>query len=106
MDFNASKEIWRFFSQYQLNELTSTDDITQANADIVRVFPNPSAAAVNLVFESDGVKHIRITNAMGQIIENYSHASSQAVWNAPASGIYFITVQNGSQVQTLKFIKE
>jgi polyhydroxybutyrate depolymerase len=106
MDFNASKEIWRFFSQYQLSALTSTDDITQANADMVRVFPNPSAALVNLVFESDGVKHIRITNAMGQTIENYSHAGSQAVWNAPASGIYFITVQNGSQVQTWKFIKE
>jgi polyhydroxybutyrate depolymerase len=47
-DFDASKEIWRFFSQFSLDKLTSTPDIT-SDTPAWSIFPNPAHDYLNLL---------------------------------------------------------
>lgn len=64
-DFSASEQIWRFFSQFELQQLLSVDQLDEMQ---VRVYPNPSHG--RLVIESPvQLTEIRIHDAAGRVVE-------------------------------------
>jgi polyhydroxybutyrate depolymerase len=77
-DFNASKEIWRFFSQYTLMSsdpsvgdfsplvVTSIGEI--ANDNSLTVYPNPSNGIFNIALNENSNAVIKIVNVLGETI--------------------------------------
>jgi len=89
MDFNASKEIWRFFSQHRL--LTGIENYGIKNNDFV-IYPNPSDGNIKVVLRNNqNVSSITIYNVLGKVVfqKNISNFSSFINLSNEPSGIYF-----------------
>lgn len=104
MDFNASKEIWRFFSQYKLNELTTGID-QHEHERALPVYPNPSEGNFTLEFKSVTDKTITITDCFGKTIKTFSCSSDRTTFSIESPGIYFVIVSDNENVYTQKIIK-
>jgi polyhydroxybutyrate depolymerase len=88
MDFNASAEIWRFFSQHRL--VTGIENYEIKNNDFV-IYPNPSNGKFKINVNSNQNISIMIYNALGAMVLKESISSSRTdvnLENQP-SGIYF-----------------
>ncbi len=104
-DFDASKEIWRFFSQYSMIELTSgvAEEEVGFSFDI---YPNPSnESLVNLNFSGMEDKLITVTNLMGQVIFQEIVSQTNVEINLENQGIYLVTVEAEGQIWTEKIIR-
>jgi polyhydroxybutyrate depolymerase len=108
MDFNASAEIWRFFSKYRKNLLTN---VTTHRQDAVQmtVFPNPAAEEVFVKCTKGLNPDIRITDVNGQQLKTdyikHSEGFLISLHQIP-EGFYFINIsKDGKILGTKKLIK-
>ena len=106
-DFNASVEIWRFFSQYTLNELTSSIAENEIQPELFTIYPNPSSTnQTQIRFFMEGSKLVTVHNAMGQVVyQNQTTQKLLELGGLSGSGMYFVSVTTGDQTQTLKLIQ-
>lgn len=90
MDFSASKEIWRFFSQY---ERAATAATGQAQLADLKLLPNPAEKTVYIQVEDHIVTGIAITDMQGRRVEAPFH---QEIGSIDVShlrrGHYFVRV--------------
>lgn len=70
MDFDASKEIWRFFSQYQHSGVVATEDLTSVE---VKIWPNPAAKSISIELDNHTITEIRITDMQGRVVEEQTN---------------------------------
>lgn len=63
MDFNASKEIWRFFSQYEKSETSSLNDTA---IDEIEIWPIPANKTLN--FKGKQIEAISILDLEGKVV--------------------------------------
>ena len=107
-DFSASREIWRFFSQYSLDELTTATAAPETSGGWT-AFPNP--AQEYLVLQSaDGrmAERIRVFDGLGRLVETLRPASGAVVrieTGAWGSGVYFLVVEGGGKVEGVRVVK-
>jgi polyhydroxybutyrate depolymerase len=101
MDFNASKEIWRFFRQYKLNQLNKVE--IKTFSDEVKVFPNPTNNLFRILFENTDTKKIEVYNSLGALV--FTSISNQKTLDIHLiiSGIYFLKISGSNRV--FKIIK-
>jgi len=105
MDFSASVEIWRFFSQYSLDGLTTGNIGKEMASQRFEVFPNPSSGKIQLRFDDDLPKSITIINGLGRVIEEETVFSNEAAFHLHEKGVYMITIhQNNSRIFSKKVI--
>lgn len=76
MDFSASKEIWRFFSQYELN---TTASIKNNTAVKLNVWPNPTQGDVYIQTENNTITDITIMDTQGRIVEKQNKKNIQYI---------------------------
>jgi polyhydroxybutyrate depolymerase len=91
-DFSASKEIWRFFSQFRLNQVTAVD--AQTGNIVLDIFPNPSSNGFEIRTSEVMNFTVQLFNSVGQkLLETKSENGSVLVSrdNLPA-GVYVIQV--------------
>lgn len=98
MDFSASKEIWRFFSKYRLNQLASVNEQTLDIA--VKLYPNP--ATDSFVIETthfDGLT-IELTDATGKIVhvQALKSQSTAVELQSAGSGLYLYRILRGNDL--------
>jgi len=104
-DFNASIEIWRFFSQYTLNELTSGIE-TEKEPVAFTVYPNPtSQEETTLQFADNSVKTITVLNFLGQVISEETTTNKITTVRLKSKGIYFVSVKQNGQIHTEKLVR-
>jgi polyhydroxybutyrate depolymerase len=88
MDFDASKEIWRFFSQYQ----NSAVSVQKTEIIVVSVFPNPTSESVFIQSEKS-VNDVKITDMQGRLVTKLSGTNIQEISVGELSvGNYLMTV--------------
>ncbi len=100
MDFSASKEIWRFFSQF---ELSNTASIEVPNIyEAVTIYPNPTTEIIHFSIPVN----VQVSSVSGQIMNSQKKVNSIDASELP-SGIYFIEISNdlGHVVQRSKILK-
>lgn len=104
-DFSASVEIWRFFSQYTLNHLTSS--VEEATTPLTfKIVPNPSASeTVSLVFNTNELRVITVMNTLGQVVLTTSSTDSSFDLNLDVKGLYFVSITENGQTHTEKLIR-
>ena len=67
MDINASQEIWKFVSKYDINGLIdcSTVETSPLEFNPFRVYPNPTTSIINIENHSGEHQLIKIFNIHG-----------------------------------------
>ena len=104
-DFSASVEIWRFFSRYSLNGIVGVEE-EQLAKDVFSIYPNPTSGVASIQFETAEERTIQITNAVGQVVEEFNSTTLVSELELKSVGIYFITVSSDKGVFTQKLIRE
>lgn len=104
-DMNATEEIWRFFSRYDIDGaimITSTDDELLAEQP-VRIFPNPATDWLRVSAPGSTQPTYVLRNALGQVV--LSGQASANVFdldvNDLPSGVYFLAIDE-AQYQFVK----
>jgi polyhydroxybutyrate depolymerase len=109
LDFNASKEIWRFFSQYSLDNLvTNTKDFTTGNK-VIKIFPNPSNGTFSVHSTTNNIEKVSVFSTDGKLLKSISLLNKQLAVEVSdfAKGVYFIKVEcSNKQLYTSKLIVE
>jgi len=72
------------------------------------IHPNPSNGIVNINFNVDGQKQVRLFNSLGSLIltENSTSNNLQLNISNQAKGMYFVEVNNGKTLEVQKLIIE
>lgn len=104
-DINASQEIWRFFSQYDINGLIETTDVEELTAPFtVNLFPNPTADILNIRGSAARSSEAYIiTNALGQEVLSgqLQNGAAQVDVSGLSAGMYVLVLGEGQW----KFLK-
>lgn len=105
MDFNASKEIWRFFSEHSLNELTTTISDVEKKDEFL-IYPNPSNGFFSLNTMDNETTSIVILNTLGEKVveEKISSVSTSIDLSNQPAGIYWCQLKNKTTVKNIKLI--
>lgn len=96
MDFSASKEIWRFFSQYHLNQFVTTIGQTKHD-EHVQIYPNPSTGNFNIVFPNFHQALAEIFTLDGRLVQSVQLSQASTSFNLQASGMYVIRLSTPQQ---------
>ena len=109
-DFSASKEIWRFFTQYRLDELTAAKEPV-TNAVNWSISPNPVNDYLLLQANKSGANanQIQVYDARGKLIKSIKPVSGEqtiqlmtANWE---QGIYTIVIESNNKAERLRVVK-
>jgi polyhydroxybutyrate depolymerase len=92
MDFSASKEIWRFFSQQKSFVGIDENPVDEISFSI---FPNPSNGVFTLELKNNTHADIKIVDVLGETIFEEKITDSKTVINLnnKPSGIYFYQIK-------------
>ena len=103
MDMNASIEIWRFFSKYNLADLSAVLSVDDDDYKELLIHPNPVSNLLTIDNPFTDSKPISITNQVGQIVYTgfISKAINQINVESLSPNVYFVRV--GEDV--IKFLK-
>jgi len=100
-DFDASTEIWRFFSQFDINGRINPVGITEKTKNDAKqklnIFPNPAQDVVTINWKNPTVISLRIVNTLGAEIMtiNGKGATNTTISLATFNtGIYFVEARN------------
>jgi len=107
-DFSASKEIWRFFSQYHLDNLQTGINEPVAGKLAVSISPNPARDGMDISINDEGPEpgSIQLLNCLGMEVRNerLSSPSIHLERGNLSSGIYLLVVSKGSIQVTRKVV--
>jgi polyhydroxybutyrate depolymerase len=87
-DFDASGEIWRFFSQFNSTQLASTPNHT---IPVTRIFPNPSSGNVSIV-SNYNMDEVIVMDVHGRLIEKLQPLSTKYELNLQQKGVYILQI--------------
>ena len=66
-DIDASQEIWRFFSRYDIHGLINTTSVgDQVNHNSIRIYPNPATTFITIESDVDQQVHYSLSSLLGQ----------------------------------------
>lgn len=101
-DFNASEEVWRFFSQYELN--TSTNISQEQKLTGLSLWPNPSLNELNISY-TGLINEVSIINMQGQTVFTKQGKNIQNIdITRLQQGNYIIRISEGNYNTIKKFI--
>jgi hypothetical protein len=98
---DASKEIWRFFSKYDIhgliNPVAVKEPITPAS---ISIYPNPATSNLTIETTSNESLHYSITNLIGQeMISGQTQDQKQVIpVESLAPGIYILRTDQKSLI--------
>jgi len=106
-DFNASKKIWQFFLQYDLNGRIQANDIADLATQEISIYPNPTSDQIAI----QGFSH-KLSNSNCSLfsIEGKSFhvdfLDDQTLdTSSLESGVYFVRITTKEGVATYQFVK-
>lgn len=100
-DINASVEIWRFFSQFSLENLLNLEHPKLDQS--ISIFPNPSQGKIT-VSTTELVNQIQITDLQGRILKTMEPSDQRTEIEFADSGSYLITVFQGQNHTTKRVV--
>jgi polyhydroxybutyrate depolymerase len=104
MDFSASEVIWQFFNQFTINGLVLSGNKQVPDINPVMIFPNPSSGRFALKFPDALEKRIRILNATGQVVQEFTCEGNQTEVVLQVNGIYILLIQQQNLFSSHKLI--
>ncbi len=105
MDFSASKEIWRFFSQYSSNY---TGNRAVEPIQNIKLWPNPVSDLLYLDLGEQSPSSFQILDVHGRMVQDgfLMQGQSSISVGLLQSGIYFVRLQAEGQTGLSRFVKQ
>lgn len=106
-DFIASKKIWQFFLQYDINGRIQANSVANASNDKISIYPNPTKdkLVVQGLAQSLTAANCRVFSVEGkQCAVNFTENNSIDV-NTLESGVYVFRLETQEGVSTIQFVK-
>lgn len=98
-DFSATKEIWRFFSQYNSNQPVSIEQLETENFDI---YPNPTTGIVH-INHKEAIEQISLFDNAGRFLRTLTPTGNSTVdMSALKAGIYFMEITSKLNKKTIR----
>jgi polyhydroxybutyrate depolymerase len=106
-DFNASKKIWEFFMQYDINGRMPANAITDLNAEEISIYPNPTTDKLTIqgISQKLTATNCSMFSVEGKqfnidFLENNTFDTSHL-----ESGVYFVRIATKEGSATVQFVK-
>ena len=103
-DFDASTQIWRFFSQYDKEQLLAVSE-EEMKQPTVHVYPNPTPDKVQVSTDKI-IQQITVYDAVGKQVYQAQPQQNQAIIHDLESGMYTVQIELGNGVVNRKVIIE
>lgn len=102
-DINASSEIWRFFSQYRLDDLLRSDE--HALSSKIHIYPNPTNGSIAFDFQEspDG---LIITDIAGREVDFFDRNTIPSAYSFKEKGVFFISIIRNNELITERIVVE
>lgn len=103
-DIDASAEVWKFFSRYDINGLRSTTSSREFSPYTFQFYPNPVSAYLLIKTNQPGIKSYQLLDVLGKekFSGSFSSNSFEVNLAALAKGLYFLKIGD----QSYKILKE
>lgn len=111
-DFVASVEIWRFFSQFRLNQLTSTNTPAAYNTLLATATPNPFTDQLRIYLPEaiNAAGQAQVFNMLGRLQASSIVPSGSNILELPSSdwpvGLYYVRLAIGDQRGIIPVVKQ
>jgi len=106
-DFIASKKIWQFFLQYDINGRIQANSVADLNANQISIYPNPTTdkLAIQGISQKLTATNCSLFSVEGKqfsidVLENNTLDTSKL-----ESGVYFVRVYSTEGTSTIQFVK-
>jgi len=106
-DFIASKKIWQFFLQYDINGRIQGNSVVDLNADEISIYPNPTTDKIAIQGFSQKLtsSNCSLFSIEGKqfnihVLENNTLDTSNL-----ESGVYFVCISTKEGTATVQFVK-
>lgn len=97
-DINASKEIWKFLSRYDINGIIKVETSVNQNilAGEVQIYPNPASSELNVIFDHKPSLEYKLLSLNGEVLENGIFTQQQEYVDISKlnTGSYFLKIGN------------
>jgi len=109
-DIKASQEIWRFFRQYRLDELTAAGE-PSTDAAQWSAFPNPIGDYFQLQTNATGAtaERVRVYDAAGRLVNAIMPTPGEQTIRLQTTGwkngVYVVVVESGKKVEKIRVVK-
>ena len=105
MDISASKEIWRFFSQF---EHPTADIASNQTKQPLNIWPNPADQSIRFSENSQGAGSYKIMDMEGRIMVNgqWQSGENQIDISHLKAGIYVLECTDGERIFRGRWIKQ
>lgn len=104
-DFNASREIWRFFSQYSLDQWMNGIGSLSGTEPMFTIGPNPSNDVFVLRFGSQVPRSVRVYDALGIAQGEIRSSATEVELRLDLPGTYVIVVEEPGRTSTRRAVK-
>ncbi len=106
-DFNASKKIWQFFLQYDINGRIQANTVQNIDANEISIYPNPTK---DKLFVQGFAQRLTTANCRVFSVEGkqctLSITENNAIdLSALESGVYFLRLETEIESSTFSFVK-
>ncbi len=91
---------YKLFTTQQLQNPLSNEDIV--SSQLIKLFPNPTSDSFKL---SEEIDSLDIFNVSGQLVKTFQQSENRYQIEDLNTGIYFVKIVSGNQVQVEKLIK-
>jgi polyhydroxybutyrate depolymerase len=102
MDFNASSEIWRFFSAYKLSDLQEPAYVQEPNRKQFLLYPNPGRGifTIDLGIHPEQETRIQVVDLTGREILNIVQKEKATTYSLEqlSSGIYIYIISGNDEI--------
>jgi polyhydroxybutyrate depolymerase len=103
LDFDASLEIWKFFSRYNLDDLTLPSSATEPLEQPLAVFPNPTSGSITLESRDAIGERYEVFSPQGQLLQSGVINSTQQLIDLSDLPPNLYLLKSGNR--TLKVVK-
>ena len=110
-DINASVEIWKFLSQYDINGLVNCSSAglkETVKSPTLTLYPNPADNKLQIegLQELSGSYELIITDLSGAIVLTSDNTGESLDISDLSSGFYIVNIKNSKEEFTIKFTKK
>lgn len=110
-DINASVEIWKFLSQYDINGLVNCSSAglkETVKSPTLTLYPNPADNKLQIegIQELSGSYELIITDLSGAIVLTSDNTGESLDISDLSSGFYIVNIKNSKEEFTIKFTKK
>lgn len=103
-DINASEELWSFFKEHNLCN-GAVGYKRQHDKPEISIYPNPTTGELNINLLSSEIGDILVSNLLGKVLLHEKNQKQIDV-SGLTPGVYTITISQGINTHTQRFIKQ